>query len=89
MKFSGNWVIGLGEKKGRNEITEKTKKRNRLAEAPAKLLCPVTTVGAQLSNAAYNLKQRDDVPVDAREILTELQRAWDDAIRAIPNKWRI
>lgn len=54
-----------------------------------KLLCPVTTAGAQLSNVAYNLKQRDDVPADAREILTELQRAWDDAIRAIPNKWKI
>lgn len=54
-----------------------------------KLLCPVTTVGAQLSNAAYNLKQRDDVPADARKMLAELQRAWDDAVRAIPNKWRI
>jgi len=54
-----------------------------------KLLCPVTTAGARLSNAAYNLKQRDDIPEDVRRVLAECQSEWDTAIRQVPNKWRI
>lgn len=53
-----------------------------------KLLCPVATAGARLSNAAYNLKQRDDLPKDVRQVLAECQAEWDAAIRQIPNSWR-
>lgn len=52
------------------------------------LLYPVTTAGAILSNVAYNLKQRDDLPADVRQLLEECQAEWDEAIRQLPNKWR-
>lgn len=54
-----------------------------------KLLCPVTMAGARLSNIAYNLKQREDCPADIRDTLDKCQKQWDEAIRAVPNSWRI
>jgi hypothetical protein len=53
------------------------------------VLCPVTTAGAVLANVAFNLKQRKDLPIDIRESLEECQKAWDLAIRRVPNHWRI
>lgn len=54
-----------------------------------KLLCPVTTAGARMSNAAYNLKQRDDLPEKVRQILDECQAEWDAAMRQIPKSWQV
>ena len=54
-----------------------------------KLVCPVTTAGARLSNIAFNLKQRDDLPPDIVATLAECQQLWDEAVRAVPNRWRI
>lgn len=42
--------------------------------------------GSCLSNIAFNLKQRDDLPADVRKSCDETQRAWDQVLSNVP-KW--
>lgn len=60
------------------------KRQTRLKKA----MQPCLLVGHQLSNVAFNLKQRNDIPEDIRATLASLQKQWDEAKKSIPNWMR-
>lgn len=68
----------------------KSKQDDRLSlRRIQEVLCPVTTAGALLANLAFNLKQDKGLPEHVRKSLAECQEQWDEAIRKVPNRWRI
>ncbi len=61
-------------------------KRKVNQETVIKLVEPVLNAGNLLSNIAYNIKQRDDVPSDVKESCKTYQLKWDEVRNNLP-KW--
>ncbi len=61
-------------------------KRKINQETIIKLVEPVLNAGNLLSNIAYNIKQRDDVPSDVKESCKTYQLKWDEVRNNLP-KW--
>jgi len=51
-----------------------------------KQLKPLLSAGGFLSNVAFNLKESDDIPKEARMLLERFQKEWDKARKELP-KW--
>lgn len=49
---------------------------------------PILNVGTQLSNIAFNLKQRTDLPKEILASCDHCQREWDEAMRNVPGWMR-
>lgn len=61
-------------------------KRKVNQEMVIKIIKPVLIAGDLLSNIAYNIKQRSDVPIEVKESCEKYQVKWDETRNSLP-KW--